>query len=137
MEKLRCNSPPFFMLHHRAILYIVRTRRRRRSGLRPFLSFLFLTKYRSSHQWCTLVIMRLLSTKNLTIYKTWRWCERSPPDFFFVFFATRLRLWLETVNVLVCVLVGTELEAEQKEVSLKQKQRGPYEDLWTPHFSIC
>ena len=63
MEKLRCNSPLlyfFIMLRHRAILYIVRTSGRRGLFLFLFLSFLFLTKYRSSHQWCTLEITRRL-----------------------------------------------------------------------------
>lgn len=62
-------AAPFSMLHHRAILYIVRTPGRRGGGnLFLFLSFLFLTKYRSSHQWCTLLITRRLFIKKWIIY---------------------------------------------------------------------
>lgn len=91
MEKLRCNSPLFYAS---SSCNIVHSENRGWGGVFVlFRPFVFLTKYRSSHQRCTLVIMRPLSTKNLTIYKTQRWCECSPPDFFFL---PQGRDWLET-----------------------------------------
>lgn len=56
MEKLRCDSPPFYALSSCNIVQSENTR----EGPHFFLSFPFIIKYRSSHRWCTLVTMTWL-----------------------------------------------------------------------------
>lgn len=129
IEKLRCNSP--FLCRHRAILYIVRTPGR--GGL--FLYFIFLTKNRYSHQWCTLVIMRQLFINDLTIYKK-RCCVQSTPWLWTCFLGDsgwqliqcQMRPFLNKV-----LLVGTELGAIKRFVFLNINEPCGRMHL-TPHF---
>ena len=137
MEKLRCNSPLlyfFIMLRHRAILYIVRTSGRRGLFLFLFLSFLFLTKYRSSHQWCTLEITRRLFNQEPEYLQEQRKVCTFLPWLWTLLFG----LWLETVlcqrggctispcRTILCHCVGREWaggQAKGRKVSLKKKKR--------------